>query len=418
MSKTKNKSKFFITKKVEIVVLIYILVIFIIGLFLQPFDELLVGIKNIIFAPGVLITDYMVVGGIGPALVNASLVALIGYLVLVYNKIHFIGISIAAIFTLLGFGLLGKNLLSIIPLIFGVFIYSRLKQDKFEKYVYIALFSTTLAPFVSQSIFGFGWPPIGGFILGIVAGILVTPVASYTVIIYKGYNLYNVGFAGGFTGFFIMSILRGFGYESVSVSIWGTEFDWFIKPFIIILCISMIIFGLVSGSHQKKIHRKILEASKTLFSDYIIVAGFSETLVNMGLVGLVGALYIILVNGNFNGPTLGGIFTMMGFAAYGKQLINIIPIIIGVWLGTLVSVYDATAPGPMLAALFGTALAPITGRYGPIIGILAGFTHLHIVLITGALHGGLNLYNNGFSAGFIALFFVALMRGIKETEDI
>ena len=418
MSKTNNICKFIKQYKIETIVLIYILIVLITGLLLQPFDELIIGLKNIINAPGVLISDYMVIGGIGPALVNASLVALTGYLILVINNMNFIGISIASIFTLMGFGLLGKNIFSIFPLILGVYFYSKFKKDSFDNYVYIALFSTTLSPFVTQSIFGFGWSPVVGVSLGIIAGILVAPMANFTVIFHKGYCLYNVGFAAGLTGFFIMSILRGFGYESTSVSIWGTEFDSFIKPFIIILSLSMIILGLVLGEYKKRNHRNIIKTTGIPLTDYVTEAGFSETLVNMGLVGLIGVLYIILVGSSFNGPTLGGIFTMMGFAAYGKHPLNVIPIMFGVWLGTVLSVYDTLAPGSMLAALFGTALAPITGRYGSLAGILAGYIHLHIVSVVGSLHGGLNLYNNGFAAGFVALFFVSLMRGIKETEDV
>ena len=73
-------------KLAEIIVLIYILYLLLIGLLLQPLDELFQGLYNIITSTGVLITDYMVIGGVGPALVNAALVGLVGYIIVRINS--------------------------------------------------------------------------------------------------------------------------------------------------------------------------------------------------------------------------------------------------------------------------------------------------------------------------------------------
>src|SRR5690554_2322982 len=91
-------------RKVELVVLFYILAVLVTGLSMQSFNDLIQGLWSIFNVPGALITDYMVVGGMGPAFVNGALVALIGYLILIINKVTFTGISIAAIFTMMGFG--------------------------------------------------------------------------------------------------------------------------------------------------------------------------------------------------------------------------------------------------------------------------------------------------------------------------
>ena len=60
-------------------------------------------------------------------------------------------------------------------------------------------------------------------------------------------------------------------------------------------------------------------------------------------------------------------------------------------------------PSVQLAGLFGTTLAPIAGHFGWPFGILAGFIHSALVLRTGGPVAGLNLYNNGFSGGLIAI---------------
>ena len=56
-----------------------------------------------------------------------------------------------------------------------------------------------------------------------------------------------------------------------------------------------------------------------------------------------------------------------------------------------------------IAGLFGTTLAPISGYFGWPYGVLAGFLHSSVVLYTGSPVAGMNLYNNGFSGGLIAI---------------
>ena len=409
-----SSTEFFRKKGIELIILLYILAIFIVGLLMQPLDDLMIGLKNIFMTTGVLITDYMVVGGVGPALVNAAVVAFIGYLVLILNKVSFRGMAIAAIFTMMGFALMGKNIWSVLPIIFGVFIYSKATGREFVTNIYPALFGTALAPLVTQAAFGFGWGVLGGIIIGILVGIVVSPIASHVLSFHEGYDLYNVGFTAGFIGLIFLNVLRGYGFDTESFAIWGTEFDTYLRIFAIIVFTSMIIIGIIIGGQKIKEYYKVLKYPGTIATDFVSIAGFGNTLINMGLVGLIGVVYIELVGGNFNGATLSGLFTMVGFAAFGKHPFNIIPIMAGVWLGAFLSIYEINAPGPMIAALFGTALAPIAGQFGPIIGILAGMVHLYVVSTIGIIHGGLNLYNNGFSAGFVAAFFIAIIKGVRK----
>ena len=46
------------------------------------------------------------------------------------------------------------------------------------------------------------------------------------------------------------------------------------------------------------------------------------------------------------------------------------------------------------------------------IGVAAGFIHLVVVHNVGIIHGGLNLYNNGFAGGLVATAIVAIYRGL------
>ncbi len=44
-----------------------------------------------------------------------------------------------------------------------------------------------------------------------------------------------------------------------------------------------------------------------------------------------------------------------------------------------------------------------------IAGILAGMLHVAIATCTSQMYGGLNLYNNGFSAGWVAIIMVPVL---------
>lgn len=391
----------------EIIVFFYLALLLIIGLAMQDLNELFSGLMKIFLSPGILVSDYMVIGGVGPAIVNAAIVALIGFVLTIINDVPMNGLSVATIFTMFGFGLFGKNIWSIIPIIIGAYSYSKLRGKKFKDVIYAALFGTALAPLVTQAAFGFNMGIPGGCVMGIIAGLIIPPLATQLVKLHQGYNLYNIGFTAGITGMIIMSILKGYGYKSEAVNIWGSEFDYLLRPIVIIIFLSMILAGFILAASSLKDYKKILRPSVPSYYDFVREAGFGNTLINMGLVGLTGIIYIELVNGNYNGPTLGGLFTLIGFAAYGKHPLNIIPIMAGVWLGTAFSTFEPNAPGPLLAALFGTTLAPLSGRFGPLVGILAGFIHLSFVTSVGGLHGAMNLYNNGFAGGLVATIIMA-----------
>ncbi len=123
-------------------------------------------------------------------------------------------------------------------------------------------------------------------------------------------------------------------------------------------------------------------------TDFIALAGFGPTLANMGLAGAIGTLYVLLVGGDLNGPVIGAILTIVGFAAFGKHPRNIVPIMLGVFLGSLAKPWGAADPSIVLAALFGTTLAPIAGRFGWHWGIVAGVVHSSAATSVGVLHGG------------------------------
>ena len=143
-----------------------------------------------------------------------------------------------------------------------------------------------------------------------------------------------------------------------------------------------------------------------------LVKGSTIQSVNMGKD--IGQAFKSLVGGELNGPTIGGIFTIVGFSATGKHIRNIAPIMFGVLLGSLTKEWNINAPSPLLALLFSTTLAPVAGEFGVVVGILAGYIHSSVALNVGIVYGGMNLYNNGFAGGIVAMFMVPMIHSILD----
>ena len=80
-------------------------------------------------------------------------------------------------------------------------------------------------------------------------------------------------------------------------------------------------------------HIELLRTTGRAPSDYLRMFGPAPVLINMGVNGLIGMAFILATGGDLNGPTLGGILTIMGFSAFGKHARNITPIMLGVVIG-------------------------------------------------------------------------------------
>lgn len=403
---------FKIKTKILVMLIVYHLALIAIGFFLSPIEEIGVGLLNILKSPSILITDYIAIGGLGATFINAGLVGLSGVVVSYLSGVNISGLVIAGVFTMSGFAMFGKNIFNIWPIIFGVCLFSKLTKRQLKNYIAPCLFGTTLAPTVSQTAFGFNFGIVWGIVIGIIMGMLVSALAKHVYSLHQGYNLYNVGTTGGIVGTIYYIMLKGFGFKILPVMHWSKEHTETLFPILLVYFLSFIILGLFLDKDIRGI-KKIVRESGRLITDFVEIGGLGSVLVNMGILGLLGLLYVKLIGGDINGPVIAGIFTIVGFGALGKHIKNVVPIMLGVYLICIPKVWLHSDPGPTLAALFGTTLAPFSGRFGPFIGLLAGMLHLPMVMHVGEMHGYMNLYNNGFSGGLVAIVIVALLRDLK-----
>ncbi len=398
------------------IMLFYMLALIVMGAFWPGTHSLSEGLVRILESPSLLLSDYMLIGGPGAALVNAGLVGLVGLALVPLSGASLAGGSVAGIFTLAGFALFGKNPLNILPIIAGVYVYSRVKRTPFKTYLGPAMFGTAIAPLVSQMTFGFGLPWYAGLAAGLVAGFVMPALASHLLPNHQGHNLYNIGFTAGILGTLAMALLRTVGHTSVPVMHWSTEHSSAMFVAFAVYFASMVLLGLLLKGTWRGVG-EIHKQSGVLITDFTALVGFPTTFVNMGIMGLMSLLYLQLIGGDVNGPTLGGVLTIVGFAAFGKHLKNSLPVMAGVWIACLILVPNASQPGPQLAALFGTTLAPIAGSFGPLAGVVAGFLHLSVVMHVGVMHGGMNLYNNGLAGGLVATMMIAIIPALQPQRN-
>ncbi len=390
----------------HLVLILYMLSLVLIGFFWPQEESLWQSYKRIIFSPGILVSDYFEVGSVGAAIFNAGITGLLAIALIFFTKTLVSGPTIAAVFTVAGFAMFGKNPVNVWPVVLGVALSAWLRRENFRSFILAALFGTALGPVVSHIAFGLKLGYVPGIFAGILAGVILPGLASHLLHNHQGFCLYNMGFTCGIVGMLATAMLKMFGHESQAFLSWHEGSQNELAVVFSLYLFSMMLIGIKGIRYQRSLMRR----PGTMITDFVYLEGIDVTFFNMGLVGLMAMGYIALIGGQFNGPTLGGVFTMVGFAAFGKHPGNIWPIMLGVTVAALLSMRAPAEPVVILGALFGTTLAPLAGGFGAFTGFFAGFVHLAVVLHVGEFHAGMNLYNNGFAGGLVATMFICTIR--------
>ena len=389
----------------------------------QPDLTLLTGWWKIQISETGLITDPVEIGGVGAALLNSALILFLSTMLVRHERAPFSGVSLACLFMMAGFALLGKNLLNMAPVVLGGWLYSRYQQESFARVIYLTMYATCLSPLVS---FTFNhappWLRFPAMILcGVLIGFLIPAVAGFTIRVHQGYNLYNVGFAAGFLALAIASVLKGLGVTLTLETTWGSGHHAQLLVLLLILIAALFVLGVVLGCRNWKTYKHLLRHSGRAVADFILLDGVAVTFVNMALVGAVSLAYVLALyplGVRLNGPIACCIISIMGFGAFGMHPKNITPVMLGALLAALfLPQLPFTSPGVLLAILLCTGLAPIAGQFGWQWGIVAGFIHMCVVQHTSGLQGGMNLYNNGFTAGLVCVLLVPIIEALKPEPE-
>ena len=387
---------------------LYAFIFIIVAVVVSSPSELFQGLKVIIFSSDILITDYLELAGVGPTFANVGLVMIITAVLMYVNKMPVQSGNIVTVGLMSGFAFFGKNIFNMWFIILGTYLFCALRKEPLSKYLLPSFWASSLGPLISTTFFHQGDLSITSVTVSVVTGLIigfVTPVLTgYTLRIQHGLNLYNGGFATGLMAMMLTPILKGFGYEFNTVSIWSTEYSSIFTTVLIIAGLLLIILGVSNDDYASTNYKNLLKRPGNPSDDFMLLDGIGAVLINMGVNIIVSTIVLLAIGGDVNGPTIGGILTIAGFSVKGKHVKNILPVMAGVILsGVLRGDEAVSTPAAQLALLFGTTLAPVSGTYGPIAGVIAGFIHSCVVLYAGAGYSGVNLYNNGFAGGLTAI---------------
>lgn len=402
------------------------LLFFTVSLLLASPPELLRGMITIVLTRDALVTDYFALAGFGAAFLNAGLVMGLGILLIYRLKLPFTGLTLAVLFINAGFALFGKNPVNILPMLLGTWLYARFHHAGMNRYIYTALFASCLAPIVTELLYllPFSFTVNLGIavIVGVFSGFVLPPLSVHTASMHMGYNLFNMGFAAGLFAFVMVCVLQSFGLESGNVFIWSYGRPlWLLVGLYLYFTVALLLGLFLNGGNLRSL-LKLMKHPGRAVSDFVLMNGAPTTLVNMGIVGILCTTYILLIGGDLSGPVVGALLTAFGFAAFGVHAHNFLPVLLGVFLSTFINHMEPTTPGLQMGAIFAAGLAPVAGQFGILAGIIAGMLHAAVVVCTSSLYGGLNLYNNGFSTGLVAIVLVPALESfikgfqIKKTK--
>lgn len=405
-----KKQEYIIISVLPFVMLIY-------SLISEPYTELISGIRNILVSNGILLTDYFVVGGKNAAIFNASFVALVNIFILYIMNMKINGLLISGIYLMFGFSFMGKNLLNIIPFYFGAYAYAKVSRKEFRNVIIVCMFSTSLSPIVSSVARALDFSPFGIAVAaatGFLLGFIVPPVSAHVLLFHNGYSLYNTGLAGGLISIIFYSMLEAAGFEVNPNRIFYEKMDYHILAILISVFLFYIICGYLKNNRSFNGLRELHTHSGRLVSDFTVTEGFPVVLINMGILGFFSLILIFILFPFINGLILSGLCAILAFSGFGKHIKNILPIILGVWLAFVLFGKGVSLSAFAITMFFSTCLAPISGKFGILAGAAVGFANFCLVLNMSSMHGGLNLYNTGLSAGIVASISVPVLQIFKE----
>ncbi len=397
------------------------------------------GFWKILSSTAKVSTNYFAVGGYGGTFLNMGLVALIMTVMFCLPGVKANNVSTLAFILTLGFCSWGINVLNIWPTILGVVIYGLVKKEKLGGLVNAMLFSTGIAPLISDlllrypnaDVIGFNWLGLGiALVVGFVIGFFLPAGLAHSPKVHKGMDLYSAALPIGMTAFFLNATLfKTMGVDlpaapdAATLKIASQMTTNIFCGAVFGLC---IIFALLLGCKPKDYWR--------LLSDPATVNNFSGTygnavfLMNLGVYGLFILGYYNLIGATFNGVTFGIIFCMLACCNSGSHPGNVWPIMLGYvvasfgfgWLSKLVGGNFAgaiNAQAICVGLCYANGLSPISDKYGWRYGFIAAIMHYLLVTSVPTLHGGFCLYNGGFTAALICILLVPELERFFKTKE-
>ena len=412
------------------------------------------GFVNILRLPCKVSTNYFYLGGYAGTFLNMGLVGLFCTALCFLPGAKPGNATTLGFLLTVGFGAWGINPLNMIPTILGVLLYCLVKKEKAGAQANAMMFSTGIAPIISELLFRYPGTEVIGFnllggvlalVVGLVIGFFLPAGLGHAPNIHKGFNHYSAAVPIGFTAFFLRVVLYNvmLGKKIGDVSALkaftepAAEFFWGCNIFCVALFGLCVVVALLMGCKPKDYWNLMKDSGKGV--SFTTKYGNAPFLMNVGVYGLMIVAYFnlaALMDGGtarmstvWTGMTFGIVFCMLCTCNSGSHPGNVWPIMLGYvatsylfgWISGLLGVesYSLTisAQGILIGLCYANGLSPISGTYGWAYGTLAAGLHYLLVTAVPDMHGGFCLYNGGFTAALICLMLIPQLEKFCKTKE-
>ena len=410
---------------------------FLIAAFFMPDrGQMLPGLLRIIQNPTLSSTNAFSIGGYAATFLNMGLLGIICSLL--YSIPGDKPNHEAVLVTLLtiGFGSWGIHILNIWPTMLGVVLYCIVKKEPLGNYTNLMMLTTGLAPFISEILVRYPYDhvvPITlprillALVVGIPAGFTIPAGLRNAPNVHKGLTIYSAALPVGMAAFLMQSVL----YRVMGVEIPSAVSELSVASSVIVNTFCCILFGLIViaaillGCRPRDYWKLMLDAK--VVTNFSATYGNAVMLMNTGIFGFFILGYYNLIGAEFNGVTFGVIFCMLCTCNAGSHPANVLPIMLGYalisWIFQLIAPYahgDFTlyinAQSIIVGLCYANGLSLLSDKYGWFWGMFAGMLHYCMVTTTPLVHGGMCLYNGGFTTGLVCLLLMPTLEKIVDPK--
>jgi len=443
MNKIKNMSESSFLK----LFFAFVSLCFVIAAFIMPDRATaFTGLWKIMSGTCKISTNYFALGGFAATFLNMGLVGLLCTALCFLPGAKPNNVTNLGVLLTIGFGSWGINPLNMIPTILGVALFCLVKKEKLGAMSNAMLYSTGIAPLISDLLFRYPGVEYVGFnglglamalFVGLIIGFFLPAGLAHAPNIHKGYDHYSAAVPIGFTAFFLRAalytVLLGQKTSDLSVLPALDVVSW---PMTNIFCFVVfglcVVFALLMGCTPKDYWNLMKDSGHGV--SFTTKYGNAPFLMNVGLFGLMIVGYFNLagaLDGTnvWTGMTFGIVFCMLATCNSGSHPGNVWPIMAGYiaasylfgWIAGLLGneTFALTIGNQsiLIGLCYANGLSPITGKYGVGYGALAAGLHYLLVTAVPDMHGGFCLYNGGFTAALICLMLVPQLEKFCKTKE-
>ncbi len=408
--------------------------------------DMLPGLWRILTGTCKISTNYFALGGFSATFLNMGLVGLFCAALCALPGAKPNQVTTLAMLLTLGFASWGMNLLNMLPTILGVLLYCAVKREKPGAMCNAMMFSTGIAPLISDLLFrypnldyvGFRWQGLLlAIFIGLVIGFFLPAGLAHAPNIHKGYDHYSAAVPIGMTAFFLRAVLYTvmLGQKTADLSALPA-LDVVSRLMTNSFCVAVfglcIVFALLMGCTPRDYWKLMKDSGHSVC--FTAKYGNAPFLMNVGVYGLMIVAYFNLaglLDGTnvWTGMTFGIVFCMLATCNSGSHPRNVWPVMLGYvlasfffgWVFKLLGGenYALTigSQSILIGLCYANGLSPIAGRYGSVYGVLASALHYLLVTAVPDMHGGFCLYNGGFTAALICLLLVPQLEKFCKTRE-